>query len=112
MKGTYLGEFEEIVLLTVAVLYNEAYGVVIKKEMDEQMDRNISIGAIHAALVRLEEKGFLESRFGESTQERGGKRKKLYTVTMAGQRALKESQDLRLKLWNRIPEIAFTLKTI
>ncbi|MDN4165146.1 helix-turn-helix transcriptional regulator [Cytophagales bacterium LB-30] len=110
MKGTYLGEFEELVLLTVAVLYDEAYGVAVKEEIEKQTERSVSIGAVHAAMVRLEEKGFLESRFGEATAERGGKRKKLYTVTTAGQKALKEALDVRQRLWNKIPDMVFNLK--
>ncbi len=109
MKGTYLGEFEELVLLTIGVLYDEAYGVAIKKEMEEQLGRNVSIGAVHASVNRLEEKGFLASRFGDPTRERGGKRKKYYQVTAEGQEALQEAHSLRQKLWDQIPSKAFNL---
>lgn len=109
MKGTYLGEFEELVLLTIGVLYDEAYGVAIKKEMEEQLDRTVSIGAVHASVNRLEEKGFLASRFGDPTRERGGKRKKFYRVTTEGQQALQEARHMRQKLWELIPETAFKL---
>ena len=109
MKGTYLGEFEELVLLTIGVLYDEAYGVAIKKEMEKQVNRTVSIGAIHAAVNRLEEKGFLESRFGDPTRERGGKRKKFYRVTTEGQEALQEAWNMRQKLWELIPKTAFKL---
>ncbi len=107
MKGTYLGEFEELVLLTIGVLYDEAYGVAIKKEMEEQLDRTVSIGAVHASVNRLEEKGFLSSRFGDPTKERGGKRKKFYRVTTEGQLALQEARNMRQKLWDMIPKTAF-----
>jgi len=109
MKGTYLGEFEELVLLTIGVLYDEAYGVAIKKEMEAQLDRTVSIGAVHASVNRLEEKGFLSSRFGDPTKERGGKRKKFYRVTTEGQLALQEARNMRQKLWDMIPETAFRL---
>ena len=109
MKGTYLGEFEELVLLAIGVLFDNAYGVAIKKELEEQTKRTISIGAIHAACNRLEDKGFLESRFSEPSKTRGGKKKKLYTVTRYGQRALADSRDLRMQMWSRIPKIAFKL---
>jgi DNA-binding PadR family transcriptional regulator len=109
MKGTYLGEFEELVLLTIGVLYDEAYGVAIKKEMEEQLKRTVSIGAVHASVNRLEEKGFLVSRFGNPTQERGGKRKKFYKVTQQGQQALMEARNMRQKLWDMIPDTAFNL---
>ncbi len=110
MKGTYLGEFEEIVLLTIALLGESAYGVAIRKELEAQAERNVSIGAVHAACNRLEDKGFLRANFGEATPRRGGKRKKIYSVTQAGQAALTASRELRESLWNQIPPTAFDLK--
>ncbi|UZR97996.1 helix-turn-helix transcriptional regulator [Chondrinema litorale] len=110
MKGTYLGEFEELVLLTIGVLYDNAYGVMIKKELENQAGRKISIGAVHAAVNRLEDKAYLESYFGEPSKERGGKRKKFYKVTTYGQKVLKESMEMRQRLWKQIPDIAFDIK--
>lgn len=107
MKGTHLGEFEELVLLTIAILYDEAYGLAIQREMERQTKRSISIGAVHAACNRLADKGFLESRFSEASQKRGGKRKKLYKVSYAGQQALSHARDLRQQLWDQIPGTAF-----
>lgn len=89
MKGTSLGEFEEIVLLSVAILGEQAYGVSIREEISQRLKRNPSIGALHAALNRLEEKGFLESKESESTPERGGRRKLYFLITKSGIRALK-----------------------
>ena len=109
MKGTHLGEFEEIVLLTVAGLRDEAYGLAIKKELETQSQRKFTISAVHAACNRLEEKGFLTANFGEKTQKRGGRRKKIYTVSLEGQKALKAAQNLRQRLWNKIPPTAFQL---
>jgi len=82
MKGKYLGEFEEIVLLTIGVLYDSAYGISIRQEIEEQLDRKVGLGALHATLVRLEDKGYLTSRYGEATKKRGGKRKRLFRVTV------------------------------
>lgn len=107
MKGTYLGEFEEIVLLTVGVLFDEAYGVAIGEEIEQHTGRPISISAVHSALHRLAEKGFVHSRMGGAKPERGGRRKRLFTVTIAGQRALQEAKALRNQLWQQIPDIAF-----
>lgn len=107
MKKFPLGEFEEIVLLTVGVLYNEAYGVAIKDEIEKRLDRKVSVGALQSALRRMETKGFLESRFGESSNERGGKRKRYFTITAFGKKALEHSKDIRLGLWNDIPNVAF-----
>lgn len=99
MKGTYLGEFEEIVLLTVGILHEEAYGNSVKEEIEERTKRKVNLSAIHSALYRLEGKGFLESKMGETTQQRGGKRKKIFKVTNYGQRALTSSKELREGLW-------------
>ena len=108
MKRVYLGEFEEIVLLTTGVLHDEAYGIAIKKEMEERLGRNVSVGALHSALRRMEAKGYIASRLGEATRERGGKRKRYFQVTKEGQRALQEVMDIRKQLWAALPENAFT----
>jgi PadR family transcriptional regulator, regulatory protein PadR len=98
MKG-YLGEFEELVLLTIASLTDNAYGVSIKEYIDERTSRSISIGALHSTITRLEEKGYLTSYLGEPTQERGGRRKRFYEVTRSGKVALHEMKNLRDELW-------------
>ncbi|MEM9329538.1 MAG: helix-turn-helix transcriptional regulator [Bacteroidota bacterium] len=95
MKGTYLGEFQEIVLLTVIVLNDNAYGVLIQKEISKHSGRSISRGALHSALSRLEEKGYLSGKLGEASKKRGGKRKKYYHLTPLGQRALDEAEAIR-----------------
>ncbi|CCH52469.1 transcriptional regulator, PadR-like family [Fibrisoma limi BUZ 3] len=102
MRRTYLGEFEEVVLLTVAVLGNGAYGVAITDELEQQTGRSVSISAVHAALHRLEEKGMLSSRMGDATAERGGRRKRLFTVTVLGSRTLHDIRAVREQLWNSI----------
>jgi len=105
--GQYrIGEFEEIVLLTVAILYNEAYGVAIIDEMETRLKRKVSMGALQTVLRRLEEKGLLSSAFGEATKIRGGKRKRYFTLTKYGQEVLNEAKDQRLALWKAIPKIA------
>lgn len=107
MSQYHLGEFEEVVLLTVAVLYGEAYGVSIIDEMEKRLNRRVSIGALQTVLRRLESKGLLTSEFGEATKVRGGKRKRYFTLTRYGHKILKEAKDQRLGLWKAIPEIAF-----
>jgi PadR family transcriptional regulator PadR len=107
MNQYHLGEFEEVVLLTVAVLFNEAYGIAIIEEMETRMNRKVSIGALQTVLRRLEDKGLLISEFGEATRVRGGKRKRYFTVTAEGQKVLNDVKNQRLALWNAIPEIAF-----
>lgn len=108
MKGTYLGEFEEIVLLTIGVLQGEAYGVAIKLEIEKRTGRTPSIGALHSALSRLEDKGFIESLEGGATKSRGGRRKRFYTITAAGKRTLVKANELRNELFNLIPNLSFT----
>ncbi len=110
MKGNHLGEFEEIVLLTVAALINEAYSVAICDELSTHTGRNIKLGVVHAVLNRLEEKNFVKSKLGEATSTRGGKRKRYYAITAAGKAALVRSNEMRDELWNRIPGL--TLKRI
>ncbi|MCI0750474.1 MAG: PadR family transcriptional regulator [Flammeovirgaceae bacterium] len=98
MKG-YLGEFEELVLLTIASLGTDAYGVAIKEHIEKLSNRSISIGALHSTITRLEEKGFLTSWLGEPTQERGGRRKRYFELTQDGKVALIEMKSLRDELW-------------
>ena len=108
MKGTHLGEFEELVLLTVAAQHDEAYGVSIHEFLSAETRKKINISAIHVALKRLEKKGFVESRFGGITEERGGRRKKFYIVTAIGKKVLDASHDLRTGIYQRIPQISFS----
>ena len=106
--GTHrLGELEEIVLLTVAILHGEAYGMAIANEIEERLDRKISIGSLQVVLKRLEKKDYLLSEFGEATKVRGGKRKRYFKVTNLGKQALEETRDQRMNLWNAIPKISF-----
>lgn len=109
MKGTHLGEFEEIVLLSVAILADDAYGNTIKSEIKKRLGRNPSIGALHAALGRLEEKGFLESKEGETTPERGGRRKRYYKVTRTGVKAMQEVKNIRDGMWQSVPRMLLDL---
>jgi DNA-binding PadR family transcriptional regulator len=96
----YLGEFEELVLLTVAALGDEAYGVSVQQDIETRCKRSISIGALHSTITRLEEKGFLKSWLGGATAERGGRSKRFFEVTQAGKKALTESKNLRDELWS------------
>ncbi|MBO6659991.1 MAG: helix-turn-helix transcriptional regulator [Roseivirga sp.] len=102
MKKTKLGEFEELVLLTVIVLKEDAYGVEIKRELEERLNETLSVGSIQSALKRMEEKGFLKSEFGEATAVRGGKRKRIYTATPLAVQTLEEIKEVRSQLWASI----------
>ncbi len=107
MKGNHLGELEELVLLTVGSLYDEAYGVAIMDEIRSQTGRDMNISAVHAVLRRLEEKNFLSSRMGGSTNERGGRRKRLFSLTKAGKTALDNNMSIRTTLYQKIPNLTY-----
>src|SRR5688500_9327101 len=95
----YLGELEELILLIVALFNKEAYGVSIAEQIKLQTGREITISAVHAALHRLEGKGFVKSKMGGASQERGGRRKRLFTITSYGRNALEELRDTRNSIW-------------
>jgi DNA-binding PadR family transcriptional regulator len=103
MKRSYLGELEELVLLTIAVLREPAYGVNILEELERQTGRTNDFSTVHTTLKRLEEKGFLSSVMGGATTARGGRRKRFFTITTYGFQALRENQEIRSRLWALIP---------
>lgn len=106
MKGYHLDELEELILLTVGILNQEAYGVAVLEEIKNQTGRKVNISAIHTVLNRLEEKGFLKSYMGGATEERGGRRKRLFTLSAKGRSAIEEVKNLRNKLFEQIPPLA------
>ena len=112
MRRTYLGEFEELVLLMIAILDGQAYGVTVSQEIEQQTGRLVTFGAVHNTLIRLEEKGFVRSELGGATMERGGRRKRLFKVTALGSRALQDIQQLRNKLWQQMPEDALEISSL
>lgn len=107
MKGTYLGEFEELVLLTAGILHDDAYGLSIKDELEKQTGRSPMISSVHKALVRLEHKGYLKSFLGGTEEARRGRPKRLYELTAAGKRVINESRDLRNSMWHSIPNVVW-----
>lgn len=107
MGRIHLGEFEEIVLLTVGVLYEDAYAVSITKEIIKQSDRSVNVSAVHKSLYRLEKKGMLESKLSDPESKRGGKRKRIFIITPYGKKAIDDSMELRTSLRNQIHELAF-----
>lgn len=110
MRKYQLGGFEEVVMLTVGVLYNNAYGVSVKKEIEQRLSRKVSVGALQSALKRLEEKGYLKSYEGEQTQERAGRPKRYFVITALGKRAMEDVKSTRDDLWKAMPEIALNPK--
>ncbi len=107
MKRYQLGEFEEIVILAIAILNNKAYSVSIKDEIESRLSRTISFGALHTALKRLENKGYLRSFAGESTEERAGRPRQYFEITGLGKKALQYTRDTRDQLWKAIPKTSW-----
>ncbi len=112
MKKYQLGEFEEVVMLTVGILYNDAYGVSIKKDIETRLKRSVSVGALQTALKRLEDKGYLKSFEGEATEERAGRPKKYFQITALGKKAMEYTKSTRDELWRAIPKVALEVKIV
>src|SRR6185295_15103595 len=108
MKQQSLGEFEELVLLMVAALHDEAYGVIILENLEKKLGKKVNISAVHVALKRLEDKGFVKSRFGGITADRGGRRKKFYSITAFGKIMLDNQYALRVGLYQQIKKISLS----
>lgn len=102
----FLGEFEQLLLLSLLQLGDDAYTVTIRRTIEGQAGRPVSPGAIYTALERLERRGLVTSRFGEPTPERGGKRKKFYRIEAAGRAALRDAQDVLRRLSRPVPKRA------
>ncbi|MEP5614432.1 MAG: helix-turn-helix transcriptional regulator, partial [Cyclobacteriaceae bacterium] len=103
MGKEHLGEFEELVLLLIVLLKDEAYGLALRHALKEHADRTVTIGAVHGTVNRLEKKGFIESNLGGASELRGGRRKRLFTITASGKKILEKSRDAKVTLWGKIP---------
>jgi len=112
MKNYQLGEFEEIVLLTVGILNNEAYSVAIKDEIESRLARTVSMGALHTALLRLEDKGYLKSYSGETTEDRAGRPRRYFEITALGKKAMHYAKETREQLWKAIPKAVLETKSL
>ena len=108
MKGEHIGELEELVLLTVGSLQEQAYAVNILADIRENSNRQMDVTAIHSVLRRLERKGYVNSEMGGATAERGGRRKRFFKLTVAGRRVLDTIMELRINLYNRLPKLTFS----
>ena len=105
MGKEYLGEFEELVLTMVAALQEDAYGAAIAKEIESRLKRAVNLSAVHVTLYRLEDKGHIKSSMGGGTKERGGRRKRIFTITSAGMAMLRAMKESRVELWKMIPQL-------
>jgi DNA-binding PadR family transcriptional regulator len=101
-KGSYLGEFEQIVLLAVARLGGDGYGVTIRSDIEGQTGRDVTIGAVYATLSRLEEKGLAGSYEGEAEPRRGGRARRHYRIEPSGVRALRVARGMMDRMWEDV----------
>ena len=104
MKGERIGEFEELLLLAIQVLGDGTYGVPLQQYLEKTARRPVAMGAVYAALDRLEAKGLVRSTLGEATAERGGKPKRLFSVTSTGREAARSARTVRDRMWRAIEE--------
>jgi PadR family transcriptional regulator, regulatory protein PadR len=105
MAKEFLGEFEELILTLVAALQEDAYGAAISDEIENRLKREVTLSAVHVTLYRLEDKGLIKSKVGGATKERGGRRKRIFTITSAGLAMLKAMKESRLDLWSMVPQL-------
>lgn len=105
MSKEYLGEFEELVLTMAGILQDEAYGNAIVNEIKARVGRDVNLSAVHVTLYRLEDKGFVKSKMGGATNVRGGRRKRIFTITNAGLAMLRAMKESRMDLWKLIPQL-------
>jgi DNA-binding PadR family transcriptional regulator len=100
MTSRSIGEFELAVLLCVGVLGHDAYGVLVRGAVSKRLGRDCSIGAVYTTLQRLENKGFVTSSTCDPTPVRGGRAKRCFTLTPAGNRAIRQAQATAQRLWS------------
>jgi DNA-binding PadR family transcriptional regulator len=105
MQKEYLGEFEELVLTMVGILREDAYGNSIVNEIKERVGRDVNLSAVHVTLYRLEDKGYVKSGMGGATNARGGRRKRIFTVTNAGLAMLRARKEQQMQLWKLVPQL-------
>jgi PadR family transcriptional regulator, regulatory protein PadR len=104
-KRGYLGEFELMVMLALIRLSENAYGVPISREIEASSGREVALGSVYAALERLQQQGFVSSRLGEPTAERGGRAKRYFRVTANGLHEVRKTRQTLISLWQGLPEL-------
>jgi PadR family transcriptional regulator PadR len=104
MRGSNIGEFEELVLMAVAILDGQAYGLAVREFLLEQTGRKVALGAIHATLYRLQDKDMLASDLEGATERRGGRRKRMFRLTSAGFESVNRAREVRERVWSLMPQ--------
>jgi DNA-binding PadR family transcriptional regulator len=105
MEKEFLNDFEELILTMVAALRDDAYGAAITIEIEQWLKRKVTLSAVHVILYRLEDKGYVKSAVGGATNERGGRRKRIYTITNAGVAVLRAMKETRNEIWKLVPQL-------
>lgn len=105
MPKEFLNDFEELILTMVAALNENAYGAAITIEIEKWLGRKATLSAVHVTLYRLEDKGYVKSKVGGSTSERGGRSKRIYTITNAGMAVLRSMKETRTEIWKLVPQL-------
>ena len=98
-RVSYLGEFEQVVMLAVVRLGDEAYGTNIRREIEARSGRQVTIGATYVTLDRLEEKGYIRTREGSPSAERSGRAKRFFSITTSGTAALEAAREMQARMW-------------
>jgi PadR family transcriptional regulator, regulatory protein PadR len=109
MQKEYLGEFEELVLTMVGILQEDAYGNAIVNEIKDRVGRAVNLSAVHVTLYRLEDKGYVKSGMGGATNARGGRRKRIFTITNAGLAILRAKKEQQVELWKLVPQLKMSV---
>jgi PadR family transcriptional regulator, regulatory protein PadR len=105
MRNEFLNDFEEMILTLVAALNENAYGAAITIEIEKWLGRKVTLSAVHVILYRLEDKGYVKSIVGGATNERGGRRKRIYSITNAGLSVLRGMRETRIEIWKLVPRL-------
>ena len=112
-KSNFLGELDELVLLTIAVLHDEgAYGYAVVHEIQEKTGRKVSLSAVHTVLYRLQDRGLVQSELGGASKSRGGRRKRLFYVSQIGRQSIAKIKNQRDKFWQEIGDVSFGLDLV
>jgi PadR family transcriptional regulator PadR len=107
-KGDFLGELDELVLLTTAVLHKEgAYGFSVVSEIEEKTGKKVSLSAVHTVLYRLQDRGLVQSELGGASNSRGGRRKRLFYVSQTGKQAISNIRNQRNKYWQELGGLSY-----
>ncbi|MEL6562246.1 MAG: helix-turn-helix transcriptional regulator [Bacteroidota bacterium] len=112
MKGNNIGELEELILITILILKEEAHLLRIQEELKNEAGRSLVMGALHNTLSRLEKKEYLNSFLGEPTKQRGGRRKRLYELTAQGKNKVVELHQIRMNMWNKVSYPGFNINNV